>query len=100
MAYRIEIADEADEHLGRLSAGERSIVVAAIEAQLVHQPSVETRNLKRMRPNPVAPWVLRVSRLRVCYEVRRKPDPVVMVRSIGLKRGTRVTIGGVEVDLS
>ena len=100
MTYHIEMADEADEHMAKLGAGQRSMVVKAIEEQLVHQPAVETRNRKRMRPNPVAPWVLRVSHLRVYYEVRGKPDPLVTVRSIGIKRGTRVTIGGVEVDLS
>lgn len=53
-----------------------------------------------MRLNPVAPWVLRVSHLRVYYETKGKPDPLVTVRAIGIKRRNKVTIGGVEVDLS
>ena len=31
----------------------------------MHQPAVEMRNRKPMRPNPVAPWELRIGNLRV-----------------------------------
>lgn len=93
MAYRIELADEADEHMAGLSAGERSMLVAAIEQQLVHQPALETRNRKPMRPNPIAPWELRVAHLRVYYEVSDDPAPVVTVRAIGIKVRHRVRIG-------
>jgi len=99
VAYEIEITDEADGQLKKLEAGERAALLLAIYAQLPHQPTVETRNRKRMRPNPIAPWVLRVGKLRVYYEVS-EPDPVVTVRAIGIKDRNRVTIGGVEVDLS
>jgi mRNA-degrading endonuclease RelE of RelBE toxin-antitoxin system len=100
VAYGIEITDEADEHLKELKAGERRAVLLAIYQRLPHEPTVERRNRKRMRPNPVAPWALRVGKLRVYYEVTTEPDPLVTVRAIGIKDGTRVTIGGVEVDLS
>ena len=52
-----------------------------------------------MRPNPVAPWRLRAGKLRVYHEVS-EPDRLVTVRAIGIKDRNRVTIGGVEVDLS
>ncbi len=100
MAYRIEFDHEAAEHFGALTAGERAILVEAMEEQLVHQPTAETRNRKRMRPNPIAPWVLRVGHLRVYYEVKARPGAVVTVRAFGVKIRERVTIGGVEVDLS
>lgn len=100
MAYEVEITDEADAHLGGLEAGERRAVLLAIHEQLRHEPAIETRNRKRMRPNAVAPWVLRVGRLCVYYDVRTKPDSLVTVRAIGIKDRNRVTIGGVEVDLS
>ncbi len=100
MAYEIEITDEANEHLKQLRAAERRAALLAVYERLTHEPTVETRNRKRMRPNPVAPWVLRVGRLRVYYEVTTEPDPLVTVRAIGIKDHNQVTIGGVEVDLS
>jgi hypothetical protein len=53
-----------------------------------------------MRPNPLAPWELRVGDLRVYYDVQTHPDRVVYVNAVGIKRGNRVFVGGVEVDLS
>lgn len=99
MAYDIEITEEADEHLKALVTGDRKAVLLAIYEQLPHQPALETRSRKRMRPNPIAPWRLRVGKLRVYYEVS-EPDRLVTVRAIGIKDRNRVTIGGVEVDLS
>ena len=58
---------------------------------------VETRNRKRLRPNPIAPWELRVREMRVFYEV---DEPgVVTVLAIGMKRGNRLYIEGEEVEL-
>ena len=46
-----------------------------------------------MRPNPIAPWELRVGELRVYYEVSEGPPALVTVRAIGLKVRNRVRIG-------
>jgi hypothetical protein len=53
-----------------------------------------------MRPNPLAPWVLRVGHLRVYYEVTQRTAPCVTIRAIGVKVRERVLVGGVEIDLS
>ena len=98
-AFEIEITDDAADQLKDLEAGERAALLLAVWAQLQHQPTVETRNRKRMRPNPLAAWVLRVGKLRVYYEVS-EPEVLVTIRAIGIKDRNRVTIGGVEVDLS
>jgi hypothetical protein len=71
----------------------------AVDEQLAHQPTVETRNRKPMRPNPVAPWELRVGDLRVYYEVSDTPEPVVLIRAIGVKEHNVVRIGGEEITL-
>ncbi len=52
-------------HLEALTAYERATVLDAIGNQLVHEPLVETRRRKPLRPNPVAPWELCVASLRV-----------------------------------
>jgi mRNA-degrading endonuclease RelE of RelBE toxin-antitoxin system len=93
VAYVIEFTPEADDHFERFTARERATLVDGLEKQLAHQPSVETRNRKPMRPNPIAPWELRVGHLRVYYEVSDDPAKVVTVRAIGTKVGNRVRIG-------
>ncbi len=52
-----------------------------------------------MRPNPIAPWELRVGRLRVYYEVQEEPDPVVRVLAVGVKDRNVVRIAGEEMVL-
>jgi hypothetical protein len=69
------------------------MVLDAVGTQLVHEPTVETRNRKPMRPNPVAPWELRIGNLRVYYDVETEPERVVYVRAAGIKLRNRVRIG-------
>jgi len=45
--------------------------------KLTHQPTVATRNRKRLRPNPLAPWELRIGALPVYYEVTEEPERLV-----------------------
>ncbi len=63
------------------------VLLEGVETQLSHQPLVETRNCKRLRANPIAPWELRVRDMRVFYEVDET------------KRGSRVYIEGEEIEL-
>ena len=65
----------------------------------MNEPTVETRNRKPMRPNPLAPWELRLERLRVYYDVQEEPERVVQVRAIGIKRRDKVLIGGEVIEL-
>jgi len=71
----------------------------AVDDQLIHQPAVETRNRKPMRPNPVAPWELRIGNLRVYYDLEEEPEPVVYVRAVGVKERGRVRIGRKVIQL-
>ena len=64
----------------------------------MHEPDVETRNRKPMRPDPVAPWELRIGDLRVYYDVSKDPD-MVFVRAVGIKRRNAVSIGGVVIEI-
>jgi hypothetical protein len=43
------------QHLRALTRTERVRVLDAVARQLVHEPLVETRNRKPLRPNPIAP---------------------------------------------
>ena len=82
-----------------LTAGERSTALDAIERQLLHEPLVETRNRKPLRPNPIAPWELRVGNLRAFYEVIPGEPGVVRILAVGKKERNIVRIAGEEVEL-
>jgi mRNA-degrading endonuclease RelE of RelBE toxin-antitoxin system len=99
LPYRIEYSPEAEEHLSALTARQQATILDTVDEQLVHQPTVETRNRKPMRPNPVAPWELRIGVLRVYYDVEDEPEPVVQIRAVGVKRHNEVRIGNEIVQL-
>jgi hypothetical protein len=52
-----------------------------------------------LRPNPIAPWELRIGNLRVYYDIEEKPENMVTILAIGIKDRNRVRIGGEEVEL-
>ena len=99
MPYRIEFSPEAEAHLDRLTARQRSLVLDSVDRRLTHQPDAETRNRKRMQPNPIAEWELRLAHLRVYYDVETEPEPVVLIRAVGIKDRNVVRIGGVIIPL-
>ena len=99
VTYRIEYSPESEDHLRALSARDRAIVLDAVDQQLATEPTVETRNRKPLRPNPVAPWELRIGDLRVFFDVEEEPDAVVHVRAVGLKQHNILRIGGEVFEL-
>ncbi|HUY36280.1 MAG TPA: type II toxin-antitoxin system RelE/ParE family toxin [Pirellulales bacterium] len=100
MVYRIEYSPASEEHLRVLNARQRTTVFDTVDEQLAHQPSVETRNRKSMRPNSIAPWEIRIGDLRVYYEVVDEPEKRVTILAVGRKDRSRVLIGGMEVRAS
>ena len=99
MLYRIEYSPEAEDHLRALTARQQRIVLDTVDRQLSFQPMMETRRRKPMRPNPVAPWELRIGDLRVYYDVEEEPQAVVYVRAVGIKQRNRVRIGKEVIEL-
>jgi mRNA-degrading endonuclease RelE of RelBE toxin-antitoxin system len=97
--YRIDYSPAAEDHLRRLTARERAIVVDAVDEQLATEPRVESRNRKPMRPNPLAPWELRIGDLRVYYDAQESPQRAVFVRAVGVKDRNRVRIAGEVIEL-
>lgn len=99
MAHIIEYSPDTLDHFRALTARQRATVLEAVDSQLMHEPTVETRNRKPMRPNPLAPWELRIGDLRVYYDVEETPEPKVLIRAIGIKERNRVRIGRKEIEL-
>jgi mRNA-degrading endonuclease RelE of RelBE toxin-antitoxin system len=99
MVYSVEFAESVKEQLRALPARQRALLLDSIEQQLVHEPLTETRNRKPLRPNPIAPWELRVGNLRVFYDVVAEEPNVVRVLAIGEKKGNKLFIASKEVQL-
>lgn len=99
MVYVIEYSPEAEEHLRWLTTRQQRTVLDTVDRQLLNEPNVETRNRKPMRPNPVAPWELRIGDLRVYYEIKNEPHRVVTILAIGVKERNQVRIGGERMKL-
>ena len=76
----------------------QTLILDIVDRQLADQPAVETRNRKRLRPNRVSEWELRIGRFRVFYDVL--PDErLVKVVAIGYKEGSRLFLHGQEFEL-
>jgi mRNA-degrading endonuclease RelE of RelBE toxin-antitoxin system len=99
LRYGIEFSPDAEDHLRALTARNRVIVLDSVDKQLSYQATVETKHKKLMRPNPLAPWELRIGNLRVYYDVEEEPQPIVYIRAIGIKEHNRVRIGSEVIEL-
>jgi mRNA-degrading endonuclease RelE of RelBE toxin-antitoxin system len=93
LKYRIEYSPDTEDHFLFLKKRQQVTVLDTVEKQLRYQPAVETRNRKPMRPNPLAPWELRIGDLRVYYDIEDEPEHVVYIRAVGIKERNNVRIG-------
>lgn len=96
--FEISLSPSAFDDIAWFSKRERRVILDAIAEQLSHQPDVETRNRKRLRPNRAAEWELRINRYRVFYDVTVS-QRLVEIKLVGLKQGNRLLIRGQEYVL-
>lgn len=96
--YEIEFTPEAVEDLNALRKFEQEEVVDGIESQLRREPMVETHNRKKLRPNNVAAWELRIGRFRVFYNVDQAVR-IVSIEAVGFKVGNLLFVRGKRKDL-
>ena len=99
MAFAIIYSPEGLDHLRSLPKSSQVLVVDEVDQQLAHQPTLPTRKRKLLRPNPIAPWELRLGDIRVFYEVREEPVPQVIVKAVGIKRHNDLWIGEEKIEL-
>ena len=96
MEYRVSLTESAREDIAYFEAHDRRIIVAGILSHLKVDAEVSTRKRKQLRPNPVAPWELRIDRFRVFYSVE---DDHVKVVAVGHKEHSELFIRGKKVEL-
>lgn len=96
--YTVEISDDAENDLSYYRTYERRIILEAALAPLRNHPESETKDQKKLRENPIAPWEIKVGKYRVFYAI--EPDEhVVVIVSIGHKEHNILYIRGKVVQL-
>jgi mRNA-degrading endonuclease RelE of RelBE toxin-antitoxin system len=93
MPFRITITEDAEQQLLMLSAREQRILQAAIASRLLHQPTALSLAIRRLRPNPIAEYELRVGGLRILYDVEGEE---VIISVVGKKIGKALFVAGEE----
>jgi len=95
--FTITFLDTAEDDLAWFRPSERKTVYDAIMRILSTDPETESKKRRRLRPNPIAPWELRIGEYRVFYEVvgARK----VRILAIGYKEHSDLFIRGERVQL-
>jgi mRNA-degrading endonuclease RelE of RelBE toxin-antitoxin system len=69
-----------------------------IDAHLKYEPNIETRNRKRLKPNAIADWELRLGRYRVLYDIEKEVK-IVAVQAVGAKIGSQLFIRNEKTEL-
>jgi mRNA interferase RelE/StbE len=93
LPFKITISDVAEKQLRALPVRDQRILEAAILSRLQLQPTMPTRAIKRLRPNPLAQFELRVGNLRALYNVEGEE---VVILIVGRKVGNKLIVEGEE----
>ena len=98
MAFTIIYSPEAVDHLQALPKATQTLVIDQVDEHLAHQPKLPARKRKLLRPNPIAPWELRLGNIRVFYDVQEKPEPAVRIAAVGIKQHNELWVGKEKID--
>jgi mRNA-degrading endonuclease RelE of RelBE toxin-antitoxin system len=71
--FAIRFSPSATQDLRQLRKYDQLRIIRAIELLLTDVPDQETRNRKRLKPNPMAEWELQVGASRVFYDIDTHP---------------------------
>lgn len=97
MSFAIQFTTESEIDLDAFTARERRIIIDGIKAHLVHDADQPSRRRKQLRPNPIAPWELRIENYRVFYEL--KDAQTVTIIATGYKSHNELYIRGQKVEI-
>jgi len=97
MKFEVRLVPSADKDLDHYGAREQAIILESIATFLGTDANVETKKRKPLRPNPLAPWELRIGEYRVFYEVRE--PTLVRVLAVGHKDHNELFIRGQRIEI-
>jgi mRNA-degrading endonuclease RelE of RelBE toxin-antitoxin system len=96
--YEIRYTSEAMTDLAALRKFERENILDQVDAYLKYEPSIETRNRKRLKPNTIADWELRLGKYRVLYDIEEEVK-IVAIQAVGVKIGSQLFIRNEKAEL-
>lgn len=96
MAFTVNLKESVIDDLRSLGRKEGRRLIKEAEQRLSADPLAETRNLKTLRPNPVAQRELRLfGRYRILFNVE-PAESIVTIVLAGEKRGSSLFVRGEE----
>jgi mRNA-degrading endonuclease RelE of RelBE toxin-antitoxin system len=96
MAWKVDLKESVLDDLRWFGKKESRLLLKAAEGILSGDPMVETRNLKTLRPNPVAQRELRLfGKYRILFNLDPGERRVTLVLA-GEKRGSVLLVQGKE----
>ena len=97
MDYQISLTESAKGDIAHFEPHDQRIIVAGIISHLKADAEIRTGRKKPLRPNPIAPWELRLGRFRAFYSI--EGGRRVKVVAVGYKEHSELFIRGSEVQL-
>ncbi len=97
--YEIEFTERALEDIEYFRKSERELIFDEIDDHLMYEAEIENNSRKRLRPNELAEWELRLGKYRVYYDVKRDTVSIVKIIAVGFKKHNRLFIRGEEFTL-
>lgn len=97
MKFDVKLVESADKDLDYYKAYEQRFILKSIFKFLEVDANIETKKRKPLRPNPIAPWELRIGNYRVFYAITE--ERLVRVLAIGNKEHNELFIRGERVEL-
>ena len=100
MAFDINFTPTAAGLVRNFRKFDQKIILDGVDEQLRHEPTTETKHRKRLGPNELATWELRIGDFRVFYDVEiEELRQIVKIKAVGWKVHDKLIIGGEEVQL-
>lgn len=96
--YTIGFTQNALEDLAWFKKNEQNEIRDGIYENLEHEPAMEARHRKRLRPNETAEWELRLGNFRVFYDVDEAVR-IVAIEAVAEKKGNQLFFQGEEREL-
>ncbi len=96
--FEIEFTESAIQDLHYFKKSEQNLILDKTDMQLQWEPATETKHRKRLRPNDLSEWEIRIGKIRVFYDVDRDAK-LVKIRAIGWKEHNKLFIKGKEFKL-
>jgi mRNA interferase RelE/StbE len=97
MPFQVILTPRAEADLDYFKRFEQRTIVDSARRFLRNDADVESQHRKRLRPNPLSPWELRIGKYRMFYDM--VDAATVKIIAIGHKEHNNLFIRGQRVEL-